>query len=63
MGHHEAVLIDLVKVAVGPPETRVLWILEGLDEFFEVRRIPDVILIKERDQRASRMPDREVTGR
>src|SRR5215471_5783339 len=57
---HLAVAIYVIEVAISPAERRPFVMLERLDKRFQVVRIPDVILIQQRDQRAFGMRDAEV---
>src|SRR5258708_3681016 len=59
---HPPVAVYIVEVAIDPPNRQSVGLLEWLDQFFQVRWVPDIVLVKQRDQCACRMSDSEVAG-
>src|SRR5258707_3484810 len=59
---HPPVAVYIVEVAIDPPNRQSVGLLEWLNQFFQVRWVPDIVLVKQRDQCACRMSDSEVAG-
>ena len=58
-----AVEVDVVEVAVHPAEPQTPVLVHRGQQVLDVGRVPDVVLIDERDPVALRHPDREVACR
>src|SRR5579859_5828560 len=50
-GHQPSLPIDLVDVAINPPDLRIPGFPKRPNEFFQVVRVPHVVLVQQRDQR------------